>query len=456
MKEYNNYNKKINSNKNMKKKIREEDYSIFLKQIEEEKKETSSLTKTLLVLVLILVVLLVGFISSIKDVETVEQMFGKDNFVSNVLTAIVNAKNNKRKMDFSIPFFSRRQNVLLVGVDSNGSKTDPWKGTRSDTIILMNIDSKTHSVNAISIPRDSKVYLPADYGIQKINAAHAFGGIELTKQTVEEVLGVKVDKYIVVSNDAVEHIVDALGGVPVYVEKKMNYDDFSGKLHIHLNKGINVLNGKEAVGYLRFRHDGLGDIGRTQRQQWFLRSLLEKIQTPQTIAKIPEILSVANSYVKTDLSLYELSQYAALAKSFNMNKIEVATLPGRPNKKGSISYWILDPEKTQEVVNRLIYRDTPATDEDKKYVAGIMYSPEKEQEAMKLKAQFENLGFEVNCFGKNHLPHSQFVANSSSVSNNFFNWLKKKVPQIQNNQFVYDPNNFYCSNSDFVVIVSGK
>ena len=85
-----------------------------------------------------------------------------------------------------------------------------------------------------------------------------------------------------------------------------------------------------------------------------------------------------------------------------------------------------------------------------------MYSPEKEQEAMKLKAQFESLGFEVNCFGKNHLPHSQFVANSSSVSNNFFNWLKKKVPQIQNNQFVYDPNNFYCSNSDFVVIVSGK
>lgn len=439
----------------MKNKHKNQNYSVFLKHIEQEKNETSNFAKTLLILVLVVTGLVVIFLLTLNDEKTIEQLFGKDNIISEKLIAFVQSKNHKKRMEFALPFLPRRQNILLLGVDSNGSETDPWKGTRSDTIVLLNIDPKTHSVNAISVPRDSKVYLADGYGVQKINAAHALGGIQLTKQTVEEALGVKVDRYIVVSDEAVRKLVDALDGVPIYVEKRMNYDDYSGKLHVHLTKGLNVLDGKNAVGYLRFRHDGLGDIGRTQRQQWFLRGLLEKIQTPQAIAKIPEMLNIATTYVKTDLSLYEMSQYAALAKSFDISKIEVATLPGSPNKKGSTSYWILDPAKTQEVVNRLIYRDEPMAT-DKKFVAGIMYSPEKEQEALQLKTHLQELGFEVSCYGRGHLPHSQFVANSSSVSNEFFNWLKKKTPEIKDSQFVYDPNKFYCSNSDFVVIMSGQ
>lgn len=439
----------------MKNKHREDKYSVFLKHIEEEKNETSNFAKTLLILILIVCLLIIGFLLSLNDEETIEQLFGKDNIVSQKLIEFVHSKAFRRKAEFTLPFMPRRQNILLLGVDSNGSHTDPWTGTRSDTIVLLNIDPKTHSVNAVSVPRDSKVYLPDSYGIQKINAAHALGGVRLTKETIEEALGIKIDRYIIISDEAVKRIVDALGGVPIYVEKRMSYDDYSGGLHVHLNKGLHVLDGRNAVGYLRFRHDGLGDIGRTQRQQWFLRGLLEKIQTPQAIAKIPEMLNIANTYVKTDLSLYEMSQYAALAKSFDISKIQVATLPGSPNKKGSVSYWILDPEKTQEVVNRLIYRDEPGAS-DKNFIAGIMYSPEKEQEAMRLKSELQELGFQVNCIGRGHLPHSQFVANSSAVSGDFFNWLKKKVPEIKHNQFVYDPNNYYCSNSDFVVIMSGQ
>lgn len=431
-------------------------YSSFLKHIEADKNETSNFAKTLLILVLIVCALVLGFLLSLNDEKTIESLFGKDTFISEKLIDFMHTKNFKRKAGFSFPFLPRRQNILLLGVDSNGSKTDPWSGTRSDTIVLLNIDPKTRSVNAISIPRDSKVYLADGYGVQKINAAHALGGVRLTKQTVEETLGVRVDRYIVVSDEAVRKLVDALGGVPIYVEKRMNYDDYSGKLHVHLSKGLNVLEGRQAVGYLRFRHDGLGDIGRTQRQQWFLRGLLEKIQTPQAIAKIPEMLNIASTYVKTDLSLYEMSQYAALAKSFDISKIQVATLPGAPNKKGSISYWILDPDKTQEVLNRLIYRDEPSISDSKIYTAGIMYSPEKAKEAMKLKAELLDLGFEVNCVGRGHLPHSQFVANSSTVSGDFYNWLKKKVPEIKQSQFVYDANKYYCVNSDFVVIMSGQ
>jgi len=439
---------------NIKNKRNQDKYSVFLKHIEDEKEDTSNFAKTLLILILIVCALIVGFLLSLNDEKTIEQLFGKDNVVSQKLIEFMHSKAFRRKAQFTLPFMPRRQNILLLGVDSNGSNTDPWTGTRSDTIVLLNIDPKTHSVNAISIPRDSKVYLPNEYGVQKINAAHALGGIKLTKNTVEETLGVKVDRYVVVSDEAVKKLVDALGGVPIYVEKRMNYNDYSGQLHIHLSKGLNVLDGRQAVGYLRFRHDGLGDIGRTQRQQWFLRGLLEKIQTPQAIAKIPEMLNIATTYVKTDLSLYEMSQYAALAKSFDISKIQVATLPGSPNKKGSVSYWILDPDKTQEVINRLVYRDEPNVSDNKTFVAGIMYSPEKAEEAMKLKSELQDLGFEVNCVGRGHLPHSQFVANSSTVSGEFFNWLKKKVPEIKYNQFVYDPNKFYCIDSDFVVIMS--
>lgn len=436
-------------------KRKDENYSVFLKHIQEEKNETSRFAKTLLWFVVILFAIIVGFLFFLNDEKTIEQIFGKDNFISNKLIEFVQSRAHRTRASFGLPFMPRRQNILLLGVDSNGSNTDPWTGTRSDTIVVLNIDPKTHSVNAVSVPRDSKVYLAGDHGVQKINAAHALGGVRLTKQTVEDTLGVKIDRYIVVSDEAVKRLVDALGGVPIYVEKNMSYDDYSGKLHVHLRKGFNVLDGKNAVGYLRFRHDGLGDIGRTQRQQWFMRGLLEKIQTPQAIAKIPEMLNIANTYVKTDLSLYEMSQYAAMAKSFDISKIEVATLPGSPNKKGSVSYWILDPDKTQEVVNRLIYRDKPEISNEN-VVAGIMYAPEKEQDAMKLKSQLEELGFKVNCVGRGHLPHSQFVANSSTISSEFFNWLKIKIPEIKDNQFVYDANKFYCVNSDFVVIMSGQ
>lgn len=430
-------------------------YSVFLKHIEDDKDESSKFAKTLLILVSVILILVVSFFFFLNDEKTIEQIFGKDTVISNALTDFAKSQAHRRRAQFTLPFLPRRQNILLLGVDSNGSNTDPWIGTRSDTIVLLNIDPQSRSVNAISIPRDSKVYLAGEFGVQKINAAHALGGIKLTKRTVEETLGVKVDRYIMVSDEAVRKLVDALGGVPIYVEKNMHYNDYSGGLHVNLHRGENVLDGKNAIGYLRFRHDALGDIGRTQRQQWFLRGLLEKIQTPQAIAKIPEMLNIATTYVKTDLSLYEMSQYAALAKSFDISKIEVATLPGGPNRKGHTSYWILDPEKTQEVVDRLIYRDKVAADE-KVFTAGIMYSPEKEQEAMAIKAQLKELGIEVNCVGRSHLPHSQFIANSNEVSSDYYGWLKKKIPDIKKSQFVYDPNKFYCINSDFTIIVAGE
>ena len=322
-------------------------------------------------------------------------------------------------------------------------------------ILVVNIDPKTHSIKAISIPRDSKVYLPDNKGVQKINSAHALGGINLVKKTLKETFGIKIDKYIIIHDDAVEHAVDAIGGIPIYIEKKMYYHDYSGKLHIDLEKGNTVLNGKQAVGYLRYRKDGLGDIGRTQRQQWFLKSLFEKLHSPQVITKIPEMLNVLHNDVKTDMSFYELSQYAAMLRGVDKNKIEIATLPGAPNQKGYISYWILDPVKTQEVINRMIYRDKPIM-ENAKFKGGIMYSPKREADAEMMKQNLNELGFEVNMLKLTHLSHSRFVANRNVVTMDFYNWLQKKMPKIHDFQFIYDPTETFSVGSDFTIVLADE
>ena len=380
---------------------------------------------------------------------------GTDNKYSKMLMSFVKDLSPKQQKGFNLPILQQKQNILIVGVDSNGKNADPFKGTRSDTMILVNLDPAGHSINAISIPRDSKVYLANDFGVQKINAAHALGGIDLTIKTVEDTLGIKVNKYVVVNNDGVKKLVDALGGVPVYIEKDMYYNDYSGGLHINLSKGLHVLNGEQVEGYLRFRKDGLGDIGRTSRQQWFVKAVLEKLQSPSVIPKIPEVLNIASTYVKTNLSLYEMSHIAAALRNINMSDVEFATLPGAPSKKGYISYWILDPEKTQEVIDRMVYRDKPSPS-DKKLVAGIMYSFDKEEEAMKIKDELTASGYEVNCIGRAPLPHSQIIGHNAAVTSDFVGWLKKQVPEVKSSQFVYDPIRMYCVHSDFTIIVSGS
>ena len=427
----------------------------YLKEEEKSRKEQSAFVKILALIIIIFIGGVFAIFLFADNREFLENQFGQDSFITKLFVRLTQSNTNKEKAEFSLPFGPRKQNILLLGVDSNGEDSDIWEGTRTDTIVVLNIDPKSKSLNAISIPRDSKVYLPGNNGIQKINAAHAIGGIKMTIRTIEDTLGIRIDKYLMVHDEAVKKIVEALGGVDIYVEKNMHYNDYSGNLHINLTKGRHHLNADEVVGYLRFRHDAMGDIGRTQRQQWFLRGLLQEMQKPETIAKIPDILAVAKKYVKTDMSLYEMSQYAALAKHFDLNNIEIATLPGAPNKKGYTSYWILDPEKTQEVVNRLIYRERVKSDKTQ-YAASVMYSNDREYDSKTLIDQLEALNIDVKCTGTSNATHAQFIAHTKEVTPEFYNWLRKKVPAVNSRQFVYDPVNYYCADTDFTIILTGQ
>ena len=427
---------------------------IYVRRARERKEESSSFAKVLIGMFIVFVGIILSIFILGANESFLVKTFGEDATITKIFHKLVLSNRNKEHAEFSLPFGLRRQNILFLGVDASGNPDDLWTGTRTDTIILVNIDPKTKSANALSVPRDSKVYLPRDNGVNKINAAHAIGGLEMTKKTIEDTLGVHIDRYVMVHDDAVKEIVDAMDGLDIYIEKPMHYNDYAGKLHINFSKGDHHLNGQEAVEYLRFRHDALGDIGRTQRQQWLLRSLLTQLKKPSTITKIPDIISVARKYIKTDMSFYEMSQYAALAKQIDMDKIEVAMLPGAPNQRGYISYWILDPEKTQEVVNRVIYRDKTPINEMESMTASVLASDSLRGE--KMTSQLKEAGIEVKCTGTTSRSHSQFIAHSSKVTNEYYNWLKKKNEAFGGLQFVYDPINYQCGSTDFTIILSGN
>lgn len=356
--------------------------------------------------------------------------------------------------DFNLPFSPRRQNILVMGVDPNIGSDDPFKGARSDTIILVSIAPYGKSVNAISIPRDSKVYFAQSDTVDKINHTFAKGGAKLTVKTVEQTLGVKINHYLVISNKGIREVVDAMGGLPIYVEKNMVYHDSTSGLNINLTKGEHVLNGVQAEGYLRFRKDALGDIGRVQRQQWFLRAVAQKAKDPSFITKIPDLLKILPKYVQTDMSFYDLSQYAALAKNINLNTFEVATLPGSPSRKGYISYWILDADKTQEVINKLVYREKPQTTEFIPNKAGILYAPSRENEAQQLKSLLEQDSYEVIIQQRRGLGHNQIALHNSDVTSEMINALKVKIPQLEGYQSVYDATGFNKANKDFTIVLA--
>ena len=131
---------------------------------------------------------------------------------------------------------------------------------RTDTIMLVGFNPRTGDAGVLSIPRDTRVEIPGRPGFHRINVAYALGGPRLLMRTVEELLGVDVHHYVTINFSGFERFIDALGGVEVEIQRPMRYDDFAQGLHIDLPAGRQVLNGRQALHYVRYRADGLGDV----------------------------------------------------------------------------------------------------------------------------------------------------------------------------------------------------
>ena len=374
------------------------------------------------------------------------------NFIASFNQA---STKGEKKWEFTLPFTSRRQNILLMGVDVAPNADNPFEGARSDSIYLISIAPHAKNINIISIPRDSKVYIHSHSNPDKINHAFAYGGIETSKKTIEQTLGVRIDHYLVVSNKALVEFIDKIGGLDVYVEKNMHYNDNTAGLQKKKKKGVQHLNGAEAEGYLRYRKDALGDIGRIRRQQWFLNALAEKMKDPAIIVKIPDIVKSISKNIQTDFSFYELAQYAALAKTVDSSQIKVATLPGEPSQRGFISYWILDPDGVQDIVNKLVYGEKPKT-LNRPVEAGILYVPSEEQKALELQKELEANGINVNLRQVRILGHDHIAIHNFDLPNETLNGLKHTIYFLKDKQTVYDAIGINKAARDFTVVLAGS
>lgn len=231
-------------------------------------------------------------------------------------------------------------NVLMLGVDS-------VDGThRSDTIFVLGVNPAKAKVSMLSIPRDTRVVINGKS--RKINEILPRYGVPVLRSLIEDLLSIQISRHVEIGFESFVNIVDILGGVDINIEKAMHYDDNWGKVHIHFQRGINHLDGQQALNFVRFRADATADLGRIKRQQQFIKILLEKIMTPGIVVKLPQIIGQAYSHVETDFSLAELY---TLAKGFETLKVKFrnASLPGEARYIDKISYFLPYQDKAVEI-----------------------------------------------------------------------------------------------------------
>ncbi|MEH2437171.1 MAG: LCP family protein [Nostoc sp.] len=212
----------------------------------------------------------------------------------------------------------------------------------SDVMLLLKFDPETKKIIMLSIPRDTRTEIEG-HGVKKINAANVDGGPALTARTVSNLLGgAGIDRYIRINVLGVAKLIDALGGVSVYVPKDMKYQDDSQHLYINLKAGKQHLNGDQALQLLRFRHDELGDIGRIQRQQMVIRALMDQTLNPGTVTQLPKVLDVVKDHIDTNLTVEELVALMGFGVRTNRSNMQMLMLPGRFSEKGEFdaSYWL--------------------------------------------------------------------------------------------------------------------
>ena len=212
---------------------------------------------------------------------------------------------------------------------------------RSDTLFLVIFDTKNKAASLLSVPRDTRVRIKG-HGWDKINHAYAYGGRELTQKTTEELLGIKINNYVMVDFKGFVGLVDAIGGVDINVEKNMYYYDTWDGFRIDLKKGMQHMDGKTAIQYVRYR-DEEGDIGRIRRQQHFIMAVYDRITSANMLLHIPGLAKQLTNMVKTDLPLTDMVDLGrALHAMVKAKGLAMATVPGTPEYIDGISYWLPD------------------------------------------------------------------------------------------------------------------
>lgn len=236
-----------------------------------------------------------------------------------------------------LPFGSQR--ALLLGSDASSGGA-----SRADTIVVTEAGG-----GMLAVPRDTLVEIPG-VGEDKINAAFAAGGPDLTAETVENLTGVPVDDFVVVNFGGVEDIVDAMGGITIEVEEPIEVG-IEGQ-SVSIPAGTRELDGFEALAYVRYRGGPTADIGRIGRQQQFLRELARQSTSPANLPRLPATARAAWRNIDTNMNPLEAARFAVRTRLAGIGEAEL--YPGAPQYIEGISYWVPDRQAGDEIVARTI------------------------------------------------------------------------------------------------------
>ena len=246
---------------------------------------------------------------------------------------------------------------LMVGVDAD---EDPDLGAhgRTDTMMVVRVNFKTGAIKLLSLPRDSRVDI--DGNLDKLNHAHAYGGIQKLREVLQSNFGIRVDYYVKVTFDAVKEMVDAMGGITLNVPVEIH----EPTLHVMLDPGVQTLDGNEALMFVRYRKGyENGDIGRVQAQQYFMKEFVKQLLSPKNIWNLPDLVTSFYKYVETNMLLGQIVKLLPYANKLSSEKMDVYTLPGDGEYIGDTSYYILDWPATNAMI-REVFSDEPKAAHD--------------------------------------------------------------------------------------------
>lgn len=248
-------------------------------------------------------------------------------------------------------------NLLLLGIDKTTDREEWLKVYRSDTIALASINLDTKKVNILSIPRDTYTYLPCIEKMDKINHAYAYGGMNESgiKSTVDVVNQFikysSIDYYFSLDMEPIPQIVDSLGGVELDVDLAIEDEG------VKLQKGMQKLNGKEAFVYIHWRFSRNGDIDRIQRQQNFVKAMVNKLKEKGQFLKAVKIVLDYRDNIKTNLSTKQIIALVNLMDGISSEDIKFYGVAGKGEYINKISYWIPDKLALEQVLEKQLHME---------------------------------------------------------------------------------------------------
>ena len=265
-----------------------------------------------------------------------------------------------------------RTNIAVLGVDQR-SEDDG----RADTIFVISYEPKTKRVSMLSVPRDTRVRI-TETRWDKINHSFNYGGAKAVVKALENFLGIHIDYYVQLDFHGFEKMVDAIDGVELNVEDRMYYEDPWDGDHgfiIDLQPGLQKLDGKKAIQYVRYR-DEEGDIGRVQRQQHFINTVYEKMLSPDMFKKFPELAAVAYDSVDTNMSVVDILSVGRTMHENARTGIRSFSVPGMPVFIDQINYWIPDVVAVRSEVAQVLGLDDREKDRFMSSATRVAYAYE--------------------------------------------------------------------------------